>query len=98
MSRTRTLGTEVWMQLTAKGRKRLATLMVIQEKSQRDVAAAAGWTSHSYLGRLLRGEVDTLEAEPALRISRYFGVGVDDLFVVRISSSTGDSLHSKRAS
>lgn len=72
-------------------RKRLATLMLIQEKSQREVANAAGWSSHSYLGRLIRGEVDTLEPEPALRIARYLGVGVDDLFMVRVSNVTGHS-------
>lgn len=97
MARIRTLGTEVWMQLTPAGRKRLATLMLIQDKSQRDVAAAAGWSSHSYLGRLLRGDVDTLETDPAVRIANFFGVGVDDLFLVRVSSSTGDSLQSKES-
>jgi transcriptional regulator with XRE-family HTH domain len=95
MASKRTPTSEVWMQLSERGRKRLATLMVIQDKSQRDVARAAGWSSHSYLGRLLRGEVETLEPEPALRIARYFGVGVDDLFVVRVSSSTGVSDQSK---
>lgn len=95
MARARTLGTEVWMQLTPRGRKRLATLMLIQEKSQRDVAEAAGWNSHSYLGRLLRGEVDTLDDKPALRIAHFFGVGVDDLFLVRVSSSVGESVQSK---
>lgn len=67
-------------------RKRLAKLMVIQGASQRDVARAAGWRSHSYLGRLLRGEERTLEVDPAVRIANFFGVGVDDLFVVRASS------------
>lgn len=97
MARIRTLGTEVWMQLTPAGRKRLATLMLIQDKSQRDVARAAGWSSHSYLGRLLRGDVDTLETDPAVRIANFFGVGVDDLFLVRVSSSVGDSLQSKES-
>lgn len=78
-------------------RKRLAKLMAIQEVSQRDVAAAAGWRAHSYLGRLLRGEVDTLEPEPALRIANFLGVGVDDLFMPRISSEIARSQkrHSK---
>lgn len=78
-------------------RKRLAKLMAIQEVSQRDVAAAAGWRAHSYLGRLLRGEVDTLEPEPALRIANFLGVGVDDLFMPRSSSEIARShkRHSK---
>lgn len=68
-------------------RKKLAKLMVIQGISQRELAHAAGWRSHSYLGRLLRGEVTTLEPEPALRICAALGVGVDDLFLVRSSST-----------
>lgn len=72
-------------------RKRLAKLMLIQGVSQRQVAEAANWRSHSYLGRLLRGEVKTLDPDAALRIAAFFGVGVDDLFVVRVSSSTGQN-------
>lgn len=67
-------------------RKKLAKLMVIQGVTQRELAEAAGWRSHSYLGRLLRGKVSTLEVEPAVRIANYLGVGVDDLFLSRTSS------------
>ena len=63
--------------------KRLAKLMVIQDISQRELAKAAGWKSHSYLGRLLRGEVRTLDLEPAIRIAMTLGVGTDDLFLAR---------------
>lgn len=70
-------------------RKRLAKLMVIQGISQRQLAEAAGWRAHSYLGRLLRGEVKTLSPEAAVRIAATLGVGVDDLFLTRMSSSTG---------
>ena len=92
--RNRKRTTEVWMHL--RDRKKLATLMVIQEKSQRQVAEAAGWASHSYLGRLLRGEVTTLEPEPALRIAKFLGVAVDDLFLTKISTSREQSHHSKK--
>lgn len=67
-------------------RKRLLKLMTINDTSQRALAQAAGYRSHAYLGKLLRGEVDTLEPEAALRIARYFKVGVDDLFVPRLST------------
>lgn len=80
------------MRLT--NRKRLATLMAIQGVSQRELAHAAGWSAHSYLGRLLRGEVDTLDIDPAVRIAEYLQVGVDDLFVPR--SSTGPRPAGKR--
>lgn len=78
---------EIFMVL--RDRKRLATLMVIQEVSQRDLAKAAGWSSHSYVGRLLRGEVKTLEPEPALRIANYLRVAVDDLFLVKVTNFVG---------
>lgn len=77
---------EVWMQVI--DRKRLAKLMVIQGVSQRELSTAAGWKSHSYLGRILRGEVTTLEPEPAARIACTLGVGMDDLFMPRMSSQT----------
>jgi transcriptional regulator with XRE-family HTH domain len=69
-------------------RKKLAKIMAIQEVSQRDLAQAAGWRSHSYLGRLLRGEVSTLEPEAAVRIAHFLGVGTDDLFMARSSSES----------
>lgn len=72
-----------------KNRKRLATLMAIQDVSQRAMAEAAGWKTHSYVGRLLRGEVCTLEAEPALRIAAFLGVGIDDLFLAALSDDAG---------
>ncbi|MFD6094548.1 helix-turn-helix domain-containing protein [Oerskovia sp. NPDC060338] len=80
--------TEVWMIL--KDLKQLKKLMVIQgDISGRELARVAGYRSHTYMQRLLRGEVRTLEAEPALRIAKHFGVGVDDLFLVGTSSNAG---------
>jgi transcriptional regulator with XRE-family HTH domain len=68
--------------------KGLRTLMVVRQVSQRRLARAAGYRSHAYMGRILRGEVDTLEPEAALRIARFLQVGVDFLFVPRVSSAT----------
>lgn len=89
MAAQRNTPTEVWMQL--KDRKQLAKLMVIQGVSQRSLAKAAGWKTHSYLGRLLRGEVSTLDLTPAVRIAKFLGVGVDDLFLTRVSGATGQN-------
>lgn len=80
---------ELWMLL--RDHKKLARLMVIQEVSQRQLAAAAGWKSHSYLGRLLRGKVKSLEPEAALRIAEYLRVPVDDLFAIKVSKIPGRS-------
>lgn len=79
------------MQLTNSGRKRLAKLMVIQDVSQRQLAEAIGWGSHSYMGRLMRGEVNTLSTDAAVRIAHHFQVGVDDLFLARASSDARQS-------
>jgi transcriptional regulator with XRE-family HTH domain len=78
-------------------RKKLAKLMVIQDVSQRELAKAAGWKAHSYLGRLLRGEVNTLDVEPAVRIAMYLGVGTDDLFVSRASTDVAQAAPRRRA-
>lgn len=72
------------MKLT--NRKLLLKLMAIQGVSARGLAKAAGWKSHSYMNRLLTGQVDTLEIEPAVRIAKYLGVGIDDLFMARTST------------
>ena len=65
--------------------KGLRTLMVVQDVSQRRLASAAGYRSHAYMGRLLRGEVDTLEPEAALRIARFLQVDMGFLFTPRSS-------------
>jgi transcriptional regulator with XRE-family HTH domain len=65
--------------------------------THRELSQAAGWKSHSYLGRLLRGEVSTLEPEPAARIAAYLGVGVDDLFMVRTSTGVAQNASRRMA-
>lgn len=79
------------MILTEDKRKQLLKLMVIQGVSQRELAKAAGYDSHSYLGRLMRGQVRTLRAEPAVAIATHLGVGVDDLFLARMSTDARQS-------
>lgn len=86
----------VWMYLPDQNRKRLAKLMLIQDVTQRELAEAAGWKSHSYLGRLLRGDVNTLDLEPAIRIALYLGVGTDDLFVARASSDAARNVKARK--
>lgn len=73
------------------GRKRLGRLIVINDHSKRAVARAAGWKSHTYLLRLLNGQASTCEPEHAVKIARFLGVAVDDLFVTKVSSSTGQN-------
>ncbi|WP_228822202.1 helix-turn-helix domain-containing protein [Nocardia farcinica] len=65
-------------------REMLERLMKTRGVSQRQLAAIAGWKSHTYMQRLMRGEVKTLSTDPALRIAHYFGVPVDLLFLTRV--------------
>lgn len=85
---------DIWMVLNDP--KKLAKLMVIQGVSQRQLARAAGWKAHSYLGKLLRGDVKTLETEPALRIANFLKVGVDDLFLLRSDANSVRSGQNKK--
>ena len=79
-----------------KDRKQLASVMIVQGISQRELAKAAGWKSHSYLGRLLRGQVKTLDGDAALRIAHKLGLPVDMLFLTRVSEKTGPTIRTKR--
>lgn len=86
---------ELWMYL--RDRKKLASILVIQEVTHRDLARAAGYKSHSYIGRLLRGEVKTLDPEAAIRIAKFLGLPLEDLFVVKVSTPAGRSVQSDAA-
>lgn len=86
---------ELWMQLIDK--KRLAKLMTIQEVSALMLARAAGWKSKTSVVRLLSGEYNSVDPAKAARIAKYLGVGIDDLFLVKISSDAGASDERKSA-
>lgn len=78
------------------GIERMLFQMELKEMSQRDLAAALGWKSHSYLGRLIRGEVRTVDPDTAVKIAVILGIGVDDLFTARASSAAVHNVHTKR--
>jgi len=67
--------------------KLLKNLMRSHRVSQRQLAVVAGYKSHAYMGRLLRGQVRTLEPTPAARIAHYFDVDLDELFKPRSSTN-----------
>ena len=82
----------IWMELI--DRHKLVRRMKKLGVSQRELARAAGWKSHSYMRRLINGEVRTLNTDPALRIAHYLQLDVDDLFVTKVSP---DGLHGEPA-
>lgn len=69
--------------------KKLARLLVIQEISHRQLADVMGWKSHSYVGRLARGEVRSVDGDVALKIAKLLKTPVDDLFIIKVSSNSG---------
>lgn len=85
---------ELWMYL--RDPRKLASVMIVQEVSQRELATAAGWKSHSYLGKLLRGEANGVTPDSALRIAHYLGLPVNDLFLTKVSDKNGRQLRTKR--
>jgi transcriptional regulator with XRE-family HTH domain len=68
--------------------KKIKKLMVIQDVSARTLAEEVGYQSHSYITRILRGEITTMTPDRAARLARFLGVGIDDLFVTRLSTDT----------
>lgn len=81
---------EFWMEV--KDLTLLKELMETKNVSARRLATEAGWKSHTYLQRLLRGEETTLKAEPAARIAHYLEVPFSLLFVARSSGKTGQDV------
>lgn len=97
MPSTKTDRWEVWMYLPERGRERLLEILEQEEISRRRLAIAAGWSSHSYMNRLLNGEVSTLEVKPAVRIAKFLGLRVNDLFLPKSTSDAGRTSQRKLA-
>lgn len=78
--------------------KKIRRLMVVQEVSQRQLALMLGWKAHSYLGRIINGQITTVDPETATRIAVALGVTMDDLFLPRASTVTVHSEQPGKAS
>jgi transcriptional regulator with XRE-family HTH domain len=87
---------EVWM--LVKDPQKLVVLMALAGLSVRRLALLAGWKSHSYLARVLRGEVNTMRVEPAARIAHALGVDVDEIFVSKMTINGGQLDNQLKAS
>lgn len=75
----------------------IAQLMEIQGVSLRELSRSAGWKSHTYLMRILKGKIGSVQPKPAARIARRLGVRIDDLFLTRLSSDTAQSSKRQKA-
>ncbi len=74
----------------------LAELMNEQDKSARHMARTAGWKSHTYMQRLLRGLEKNVKAEPAARIAHELGVPFTLLFRTRVSDGSARNARERR--
>ena len=67
-------------------RRKLLRLMIVEGVSGRKLAQVAGYQSHSYLQRVLRGERDGVNVDAAERIVDHFGLTLRDLFLPDMSN------------
>lgn len=75
---------DLWMEV--RDLEMLKSLQIVRKLSNRDMAKIAGYKVHSYMNRIMRGEAKTMDPEPALRLAKYFGVGVEYLFTTEVST------------
>lgn len=83
--------------MRVKDPKQIKKLLVIKEVSARTLADEIGYRSHAYVTRILRGEITTVTPEKAARIAAFLEVGVDDLFVARLSTDTSQNVKGRVA-
>lgn len=74
----------------------LKALLEEQHKSARHMAKVAGYKSHTYMQRLLRGEAKNLEPIPAARIAHDLGVPFNLLFRTKLSSESGQDVRNQK--
>lgn len=85
--------------MQVKDLKKLRTLVAIQERSHREISRALGWEKHhSYVSRILRGEVRVVSTETAIGLARLLGCPVEDLFLTRADDNSGHSDRPSRRS
>lgn len=93
MTTTGTRIPEIFMEVI--DHTKIGTLLFIQKKSRRQLAAFCGFKSHTYVNRIVAGEVNNVTPETAARIARFFGVNIGDLFVPRLSTDGGRPVQRK---
>jgi plasmid maintenance system antidote protein VapI len=77
--------------MQVKDPKKIRKLMVLEDVSARGLAKELGYASPTHFRRVLDGEIKTMTPDKAARLARRLGVGMDDLFVPRLSSDSGQN-------
>lgn len=83
--------TELYMQV--KDADLLKRLMATKGLTAREVSRAMGWRSHSYMNRVLAGDVRTVKPDAAVKLAYLLQIPVDLIFMPRVS---GDSRQTER--
>lgn len=73
--------------------RRIVTGACLAGVSLRQLARAAGWSSHTYLLRILDGRVTVVSPAAGVAIAGALGMGVDDLFVPEPTTNTGQPVN-----
>lgn len=74
----------------------IKVLMKDLKISGRQLSETVGWNSHTYLQRILRGEIRTVTTDKAEKIAITLGVPRDVLFVPKVSVNTDQSVQDER--
>lgn len=72
------------MLLPAKNRRKLERLVILSEKTHRQIAAETGWKSHTMLSQLIHGHRNTISTEAAVRLCVSVRCDVSDLFLPQV--------------
>lgn len=86
MSSTPTTAMELYM--IVKDAELLRRLMETKGFTARRMSRDLGWSSHSYMNRILTGKVRTVTPDAAMKIAFLLQVPVDVVFVPRVSGET----------
>lgn len=85
---------DLWMEV--RDLEMLKSLQIVRKVSNRDMAKIAGYNAHSYMNRIMKGDAKTMDPEPALRLAKFFGVGVEYLFSTEVSTKPAQNKQNKR--
>ncbi len=83
--------------MQVKDHRRLARQVEIKGLSHRTIAKALGWNSHTYVGRILRGEITTMDPRAAVYLCHLLEVAVDDFFLTKSSKNPGQVVRGEAA-
>lgn len=75
----------------------ISRLMVRKGVSARELSKAAGWKSHTYLLRILNGQIKSVQPDPARKIAAHLGVDQDRIFLTEVTGDGGHSVKRGRA-